>query len=409
VAATAVQSTDDYTTFCRGGLDDPYPFYDRLRSEDPVHWSDILKGWVLTRHADVVFGLRDARLSAKRTHLWMQSIPSELREQMKPLGRRIAAQLIHLDPPDHTRLRRLVNKAFTPKSVEDLRPRIQASVNELLDRLAPRGEMEMIADFAYQLPATVISDMIGIPPGDRDQFRKWSGDLMDFHGATSLTIPDLVGQASRSMEALTRYFVERIQMLRREPDGSLLSALVAVEEQGDMLSEEELVGICNLLFVAGHETTMNLIANGTLLLLRHPDQLQMLRDAPDLIASAVEEVLRHESPVKRQSRLALEDVEIGGKLVREGQYVMNMLPAANRDPARFPDPARFDISRTDNRHVAFGSGIHFCLGAFLARVEGQIALGTLFDRFPALRLASDRLEWRENMAIRGLKALPLAF
>ena len=415
MSMSTIQNLDEYYEFCRGGLDDPYPFYNRLRSEDPVHWSEILNGWVLTRYEDVVFGLRDSRLSAKRTPLWMQSVPSHQQEEMKPLRDGLQKWLIHLDPPEHTRMRKLVNKAFTPKAVEAMRSRIQAVVNELLDQVQPRGEMELIEDIAYKLPATVISDILGVPREDSDQFRSWSQDIMAFAGATSLTIPDRGTQANRSLKALSHYFLGLIEKLRRNPvsakvpDDRLLSALIAVEEDGDVLTDDELIAFANMLFVAGHETTMNLIGNGVLVLLQHPDQRRMLMEDPDLIASTVEEILRYERPVKRQTRVALEDLEIGGKSVRKGQFVMNMLSAANHDPAQFTDPDRLDISRSENKHVAFGTGIHFCLGAFLARVEGQIAIDGIFRRLPSIRLADVNLQWQENMSIRGITALPVVF
>ncbi len=386
---------------------DPYPLYDFLRAWDPVHWSEEAARWILTRYADISAVLRDGRFSADRATQFMRLLGAEEREHLGALEAGLARQLLFIDPPDHTRLRRLVNAAFTPRVVERMRARIQEIVDDLLDAVAPRGRMDVIADLAYPLPSIVIAEMLGVPPADRDRFKRWSDDLAAFIGLS----PALVESARRaqgSMLEFADYFREIIAARRAQPGEDLLSALIAAEAQGDVLSEEELLANCILLLAAGHETTTNLIGNGLLALLRHPDALARLRREPDLIRSAVEELLRYDSPVQATARLAKADVEVGGRTIQAGQGVVLLLGAANRDPEQFPDPHALDLARADNRHLAFGAGAHFCVGAPLARLEGQIAIGTVLRRFPDLRLVDAPLAWRESVAFRGLESLPVA-
>jgi len=322
----------------------------------------------------------------------------------------LGLSMLDRDPPDHTRLRGLVSKAFTPKALESLRPRIQQIVDGLLDQIERRGEMDLIEEFAYPLPVIVICEMLGVPVEDHERFKHWGLDIARGLDAIMLPPDSEVGKRSVSgRRALAEYFRALIAERRAAPRDDMLSALIAAEEAGDKLSEEELLASCILLLVAGHETTVNLIGNGTLALLKHPEQLRRLRENPGLIGSAVEELLRYDGPVQRTARIPSEDLVIGGKTIPKGEMVMPFLGAANRDPAQFPDPDRLDITRTDNRHIAFGMGIHFCLGAPLARMEGQIAISTLLRRLPKLALASQRPEHRQSLTLRGLVSLPVAF
>ncbi len=383
----------------------PYPLYHLMRADDPVRPSDLLPDvWVFLRHEDVSTLLHDRRFSSEYNADGSSRALGGAEVEGGLLDRRT---MLTSDPPDHTRLRGLVSKAFTPRMVESLRPRIQQIVDALLDEVAPRGRMDLMADFAYPLPVTVIAEMLGISPDDRERFRRWSDDVI-------VTIEPLVSaedreRAQRSATELQQYFELIVAQRRRSPGTDLLSALIAAEEQGDRLSSEEMYATCVLLLVAGHETTKNLIGNGMLALMRHPDQLRLLRDEPSLIESAVEELLRYDSPVQSTIRIALEDAVMAGKTIARGQMVVLSLGAANRDPERFPDPDRLDIQRAENPHLSFGHGLHFCLGAPLARLEGQIAITTLLRRMPGLRLDAEEPEWLPSLTLRGLASLPMSF
>jgi cytochrome P450 len=381
---------------------DPYPTYHRLRAEDPVHLSP-LGFWVLTRYEDVVTALRDPRFAKEAIAAYVAA-----RFGAAPPG--LGLSMLDRDPPDHTRLRGLVSKAFTPRVVEQLRPHIQQIVDGLLDRAEPAGAMDLIEDFAYPLPVIVICEMLGVPIADRERFKAWGLDIA--RGLDALWLPPdspIIQRSVTARRALSDYFRGLIAERRAAPRADMLSALLAAEERGDTLGEDELLATCILLLVAGHETTVNLIGNGALALLRHPAEMERLRERPDLIASAVEELLRFDGPVQRTARIPSEDVVIGGRTIAKGEMVMPFIGAADRDPAQFRDPDRLDIGRTDNRHIAFGWGIHFCLGAPLARVEGQIAINTLVGRLPKLALATDRPEYRQSLTLRGLTALPVTF
>jgi pimeloyl-[acyl-carrier protein] synthase len=387
--------------------EDPYPLYHQLRAADPVHRSP-LGFWVLTRHADVLAMLRDARMSRDpRRSERMELLRSSAEVDELLSSEEAAPSMLFVDPPDHTRLRALVTKAFTPGAVERLRPRIEAIVAELLDRVGDAGEMDVVEDLAYPLPVTVICELFGVPERDRDRFRAWSRELVRL--LDPLVPTDSLERALRARQALRDYLRELIAERRAHPAGDLLTALIAAEDQGRQLSEPELVSMCVLLLVAGHETTVNLIANGTLALLRHPEARAGLRADAELPGSAVEELLRYDSPVQFTSRHALADLEIGGRRVRAGETVIAVLGAANRDPAQFPDPDRLDLTRAPNRHVAFGGGIHFCLGAPLARVEARIAIGALLARLPGLELGPRPPVRRDTVTLRGLASLPVTF
>jgi cytochrome P450 len=401
-----ISASDDYTRMFEGRLSDPYPFYDLLRTEDPVHWSERFDCWLLTRYTDVTMALRDARLSANRTGVFMKQLPDAMRQQLQPLRDHLATWMSHSDPPGHTRLRGLVSKAFTPGMVEGMRSQIQTIVDGLLNAVQEKREFDIIGEIAYPLPAAVISDMLGVPVDDREQFRQWAEDIMAFTGGGALALPRIAEKAQKSLFEMYEYFGGLIRERRKRPQNDLITALTRIEEQGDRLTEDDLIGLCDQLLTAGHDTTRNLIGNGMLALLTNQDQLHALRQDPSLTPSAVEELLRFDSPLQRQTRVAKEDFELHQCHIRKGQPILSMLGAANRDPARFEEPNRLDLSRRNNGHVAFGSGIHYCLGAPLSRLEGQIAIGSIVHRFPNLHLSKPVQQWRENMSVRGLVSLP---
>ena len=383
----------------------PYPFYHALREKDPVHQSP-LGFWVLTRYDDVVTSLRDSRYGRDGFAPLIEAVYGpETAEGNLPRS------MLMRDPPEHTRLRSLVNKAFTPRVIEGMRARIQMIVERLLDKVQDARSMDVIDDLAYPLPVTVICEMLGVPLDDHEAIRGWSSDIARSLDAIGLLAdPEIVARGVAARRNLTDYFRRLLPERRKHPQADLLSLLIAVEEQGDKLNEGELLAMCLLLFIAGHETTVNLIGNGTLALLEHPDQMAKLRDDPVLIASAIEELLRYDSPVQWTARITNSDVEIGDRTVPSGSMVIAVIGAANRDPRHFQDPDRLDIVRADNRHVSFGFGIHFCLGAPLARVEGQIALGMLLRRMPDLALqAGATTDRRKSSALRGLQTLRATF
>jgi len=387
-------------------LANPYPYYARLRRIDPVHWAEGPGSWVLTRYADIVSVLRSPHASAERTETARRRVPAEFQEVFT--DRKDA--MLNADPPRHTRLRLLVNKAFTPGAVAALAPFIQRFVDDVIDTVQPWGRMDVIRDLAYPLPATVIAEMLGVPHADRDRFKQWSDDTTALAGNLPGNLSeDVLRRGAEGLRELRAYFAGIVAQRRVEPRDDLISALVKAQQEGDHLNEAELLANAVLLLNAGHETTTNLIGNGTLALLRHPDQLGRLREDPTRIPTAVEELLRYDSPVQFTSRVLKADLTLGGKQLRAGQTVLLLLGAANRDPAQFPDPDRLDVGRADNKHLAFGLGSHFCLGAPLARLEGRIVFETLLRRLPGLRLAGPAPVYRPNFNLRGLEALEVAF
>ncbi len=368
-----------------------------------------MEAWLLTRYGDAEAALRDPRLvSGTRVAAAVRQLPETVQPEVRALEGHISTWMGFIDPPDHTRLRALVSNAFTPRMIRGLGPRIQAIVDELLDRVEEAGQMDLIADFAFPLPAIVIAEMLGLPPADREQFKQWSNDVMAFLG-TGRSRVDVARRAQQGVDALKDYLRGIFRQRRQLPREDLISALLVVEEEGDRLSEEEMFGMCVFLLVAGHETTLALIGNGLLALLRNPEQKQMLQEDPGLIDSAVEEFLRYDSPIQHQTRVAGEDFELEGCRIRQGQRVLPMLGAANRDPAQFADPDRLDIRRQPNPHLAFGYGIHFCLGAPLARLEGQLAIRTILRRLPRMQLTEGNLRWRVHTSMRHPELLPVGF
>jgi cytochrome P450 len=387
---------------------DPYPSYERLRDTDPMHITPF-GAFLASRHAEVSLVLRDKRFGKDFVERSTRRYGPKIMEE--PVFRSMSHWMLQQDPPDHTRLRGLVVKAFTARRVEDMRPRIQAIVDETLGRIAPTGHMDLIEDFAFRLPVTIICDMLGIPPEHREVFYTSSrngGRLLD---PVPLS-PAEIAEANTGNLAARMYFQQLFELRRKSPGDDLTTQLVQAEEDGSKLSNEELTANIILLFGAGHETTVNLIGNGLLALYRNPDQLALLKANPDLITNAIEEFLRYDSSVQMTGRVALEEIDdLGGKKIPKGESVLCLLGSANRDPAVYPDrPERLDITRPNVRPLSFGGGIHFCLGAQLARIEAGIAISTLLRRLPELRLDdAENPEWRPTFVLRGLKKLPASW
>lgn len=386
---------------------DPYADYDRLRSQGPVHWMPP-GAYLIPRYPDCARLLRDTRLSADPTssELYQAFVPAVFGEG-SALDRVTRKLLLFMDPPDHERLRSLVSNAFARRAVEDVKPRIHAITDELLDAVSDRREMDIVRDLAYPLPVQVIAELLGVPMADRDRFSGWSKDLVGILSADAAIATD-VEQGNESIAAFLDYFGELADERRRQPRNDLLTALVEAESQGSRLSEEELLATCVLLLVAGHETTANLIGNGVVALLRNPDAWSRLVREPTLIPKAVEELLRYDSPVQATARTTLEPIEIGGKTIPAGQRVVLLLGSANRDPSAFDEPDKLLLDRNSGHgHLSFGSGIHFCLGAPLARLETRVAFETMTKRMPELRLVCEDIEWKSTIPIRGPARVPV--
>lgn len=386
-------------------LADPYPLYRSLREHDPVHWDPFLHAWVATSYADVVTVLHT--FSAERTPSPEQLTAMGL-GALKPLAQVLVRQMLFMDAPAHTRLRGLCSKAFTPRRVDALKPHIQDIADRLIDRVLPAGKMDVIADFANPLPAIVTAELLGVPTADHEQLKAWSADFAEVLGNFQHN-PERAGRVLNSLDEMTAYFRSAIRESARGEREGLIHSLVMAEVDGARLTEDEIIANTIVTMVGGQETTTNLIGNGLLTLLRHPDQRQQLRDDPAIAQSAVEELLRFESPSQHTARLAPADISLGGKRLRRGDAVIAVMAAGNRDPQRFTEPDRLDLARKDNRHLAFGWAAHFCFGAALARLEGQIAFDTLLRRLPDLTLRQDAPEWRENLGLRGLKSLAVGF
>ena len=386
-------------------LADPYPLYARLREEDPVHWDPFLHCWVVTRYADVHTVLHS--FSADRT-----PSPEQLRAlglaHIEPIAAVMVKQMLFLDAPDHTRLRKLCSTAFTPRRVELLEEKVSAIADALIDRVIARGSMDVVGEFAAPFPAIVTAHLLGVPEQDHVQLKAWSADFAEMLGNFQHN-PERVGQVLKSVEDMTAYFRSAIREEKRKLGDGLIRSLVEAEVDGGRLTEEEVIANTIVTMVGGQETTTNLIGNGLLTLLRQPDRLAEMRDRPEIAESAVEELLRYETPSQHTGRICRADTVMGGKVIPKGAAVMAVMAAGNRDPRRFADPDRLDLERQDNRHLAFGWAAHFCFGAPLARMEGRIAFKALLGRLPDLALGEGKLEWRENLGLRGLKALPVTF
>jgi cytochrome P450 len=385
---------------------DPFPFFARLRAEEPVHRALLPPRtpiWLVTRHEDVQALLKDGRFAKDKA---IAMTPEQLRTMpwVPPMFRPLERNMLDRDPPDHTRLRALVHKAFTPRLVEQMRGRVQTLADELLDAAERRGGMDLIRDYALPLPMTLITEILGVPSRDREKFHSWSKVIV------SVNAFNVTWRVFPAVWQFTRYLRRFFTARRADPRDDLTSTLIQAEEAGDRMSGDELLAMVFLLLIAGHETTVNLIGGGVLELLRHPDQMDRLRRDPSLERTAVEELLRYTSPVfLATERYAREDLELGGVAIPRGGLVFGALGSANRDGAAFADPDRLDVARAENKHLGFGEGIHYCLGAPLARLEGEIAFHTLLARFPDLALAVDpaELTWRQSILMRGLTRLPV--
>jgi cytochrome P450 len=389
-------------------IKNPYPHYERLRNTDPMH-VNAHGAFVASRHAEVSLVLRDKRFGKDYVERTIRRYGPKIMDE--PIFRSMGHWMLQQDPPDHTRLRGLVVKAFTARRVEDMRPRIQEVVDQTIDAVADKGHMDLIEDFAFRLPVTIICDMLGIPEEHRETFYKGSRDGGRILDPVPLT-PEEIAQANMGNAMAKMYFEQLFEMRRRNPGNDLTTQLIQAEEAGDKLSNEEMTANIILLFGAGHETTVNLIGNGLLALYRNPDQLALLKANPSLTTNAIEEFLRYDSSVQMTGRVALEDIEdIGGKRIPKGESVLCLLGSANRDPAVYPDrPDRLDITRPNVKPLSFGGGIHFCLGAQLARLEAEVAISTLLRRLPELKLDdAENPEWRPTFVLRGLKQLPASW
>jgi pimeloyl-[acyl-carrier protein] synthase len=400
---------DPFTPLTPEKLENPYPYYARLRENAPVWFSKEGGYWLISRYEEVNAILRDIHYSKRMTNakgvdkIIARLMDPRLMGMMKSRQNSMLAQ----DPPDHTRLRGLVNKAFTPKMVEGLRPHIESIAKELIDNVANKGKMDLIADFAFPLPVTVISEMLGIPTSDRDKIKEWSRPIAESFDIDSSK--EAMLKAKDASEAFTNYLKPLVAERRKNPKEDLISGLIAAEEEGNKLTEQELFANLVLILLAGHETTVNLIGNGMVALLRHPDQLQKLKENPSLIGTAVDEVLRYDSSVQLARRVVMEDVQVHGQTLKKGDMCTLMIGSANHDPAVFPDPEKFDITRTDSKYLSFGAGIHHCLGSSLAKAEGEIAISMLTSRLPNMKLATDKLQHRHPAALRGFIEIPVTF
>ena len=393
-----LQSGVGYNPLSSRMAQDPYPVYASLRTRDPVHRSRLLKAWLFTRHADVDAILRDNRHFGNDPRTG--TLSSRQRAMLPPPDE---FTMLFLDPPDHTRLRSLVTKAFTPKAINDLEPRIRGILGSLLDDIEDPAEFDLMQAVARPLPVIVIAEMLGVPPEDRDVFRIWSAQRARMLEPT--IGPDEREAGEAASRAFDAYFRPIIEARRAEPRDDIVSALARVKDDGGHLTERETLNMLRLLLIAGNETAVNLIGNGMLALLRHPEQLQRLRNDPSLIPAAVEELLRFDSPIQTDVRRVLADCEVNGLALRKRDNVVLLLGAANRDPDVFEDPDRLDVGRSQGPHLSFGRGIHHCLGAPFARLEGRIVLEMLLDRFPRIGLLAERPRFRKGIVLRGLESL----
>ncbi|MDY7226043.1 cytochrome P450 [Hyalangium rubrum] len=406
---STTEVADPYGLMTRQFQVDPYPTYARLRDEAPAYFSEGWGGWILTRYQDVQAGFKDTRrMSSNRAGAFGALLPAALKERLAPVVRSLSSWALLIDPPDHTRIRSLVNKAFTPRLVEYLRPRIQELVDGMLDKAEASGRLDVVQDLANILPVSVIGEMLGIPREDSVKLTVWSNAFATFFGTAKYT-PEVLDQMRTGIVEMEDYFRGVIAQRRKSATvgNDLLSTMMAAEDQGNILSEQEALATCSLVLFAGHETTTHLLTNGLYLLLKHPEQRGLMEGTDEQLTTAVEEILRYESPIQRLSRVITEDFELHGQTLKKGQKAFVMIGAANRDPLQFPKAEQLDLQRQDNRHIAFGFSIHYCLGAALARLEGQIALRTVLRRFPNMKLLQEP-ERLENVAFRGFKSMPVS-
>jgi len=386
-------------------LRDPYPTYRRYLDGRGLQYLNLHGGvWAAFKHADCSTFLRDPRLSAKRTATLIDEFPPDKQKEFAELARTLSLWMLFFDAPEHTRLRKLMNKAFSPAAIESLRPQVEKVVDRLLLPLRQNRRIDLLPQFAHPLPVYVIAEMLDVPEYLHQQFIRWSNAIATLFGNPYRTLDDLVA-GQQAIHGLTNYFREAVAVRHKQKGNDLISLLMGIEEDGDVLTEEELYAQCVMLLFGGHETTRNLIGNGLYTLLRHPEQAAELRHHPEFIRSAVEELLRYESPVQYTGRMVLEDFEFCGVQAHRGQEIIFMLGAANRDARQFKDPDRLDLKRANNPHLAFGAGAHFCIGNQLARLEGQAAILKILQEFPQMRSASPQAEWLPNFSFRGLRTL----
>ena len=390
-------------------LQDPYPTYARLHEEGPLHYVDVGSKWAvwsIFSHAECSSIAKDPRLSAKRARQMLLPLPLSRQSEFSELARMLSLWLIFMDPPEHTRLRKLLNKGFSAAAVEGLRPQAEAIVDQMLKPLQRGSEVELMSEFANPMPVRIISELLGVPQALHGTFVNASRAIAVFRGNPNRTVEE-ARAAQDALIELTEFFRKTVAERRRNKGTDLISLLIDIEEEGEVLTEEELYAQCIALLFAGHETTRNLIGNGMYTLLKNPQQTAELREKPEMIRSAVEELLRFESPVQFTARVLKEDIEVCGQHIPKGWTVLCMLGAANRDPKQFKEPDQLNLGRLNNQHLAFSAGLHFCIGAQLARLEGQIAILNLVQRFPEMKLAGPRPEWASTFGFRGLKSLPV--
>ena len=388
-------------------LQDPYPTYARMHAEGPLHFLDVGGKWAvwsIFSHTECSSIAKDPRLSAKRAQQQILLLPIDRQAEFSELARMLGLWLIFMDPPEHTRLRKLLNKGFSPAAIEGLRPRVEDIVNRMLEPLQQGSEAELMQEFANPMPVRIILEMLGIPQDLHRKFADWSRAIALFRGSPDRTV-DLARAAQDALIQLTDFFRMTVAERRRNKGSDLISLLIDIEEDGEALTEEELYAQCIALLFAGHETTRNLIGNGMYTLLRHPEETAELRENPEMIRSAVEELLRYESPVQFTARVLKEDIEVCGQRIPKRWSILCMLGAANRDPKQFKEPDQLNLKRLNNQHLAFSAGPHFCIGSQLARLEGQIAIQNLVQRFPKMKLTGPRPEWAPTFGFRGLKSL----
>jgi cytochrome P450 len=393
---------------------DPYPIYRRYREEDPVHWgisahSKLPGTWYLFRYQDVMQVLESPKFGREAWRVRDDGEGSPVPKAYKRFQSMVSKWMVFRDPPDHTRLRSLVNKVFSLKMVENIRPEILKIADGLLDRLEERAEMDLVEEFAFPLPVMVIAAILGVDPEDRPLFREWALALQHASASRLTPAPDAYEKAEAATQALIQYFNSAIAQRHQEPRQDLITALIKARDEGDKLTDDEILATCIHLLTAGHETTINLISKGVLALLKHPEAIEKLRSHPELIPNAIEELIRYDSPVQMVTRWAYADIEIGGKTIKRGDSVGLILGAANRDPERFTDPDSLNFQRPDYKHAGFGSGIHFCLGSILARAEAQIAFNVLLNRLPKMHLLDETVEWQNNIVFHGPKHLRVGF
>jgi cytochrome P450 len=391
-------------------LANPFPIFKRLRDEEPIHWSPNLRGWVLTRYEDVREVLVGDDMTSDRMSPFFNRVSGEERNKIRDLIHYLGKWAVFRDPPEHTHLRNLMNQPFTPRIVEKMRVSIEGLVAGMIDGVAETGKMDVISDLAYPLPATVMMDLLGVPRSELDLIKHWSDDIALFIGSAQ-SAEDKYAKAQAATHDMAEYFRSMIEERKKSPKDDLTTGMLEARERGEMLSEDELIGNCILLLFAGHETTTNLMGNGMLALMRNRDQLDLLNDQPQLVSSAVEELLRYDGPSGSQVRIVARELEMNGKILNEGDRIFAFVNAGNRDERRFTNPDTLNIARKRNRHLTFGQGIHFCLGAPLARLESQIAIREMSKRLKDVHLAIPEtdLQFIDSVVLRGVKSLPVEF